>query len=416
MKFSDHFGTSAFWKGSCVMQNLLGKSWMLALVAGVSLAGCSPRGAQGAQQRGPAEVGVVTVQAERVVLTTELPGRTAASRVADIRPQVNGLIVKRAFEEGAVVQAGDLLYEIDPAQYQAAYRYAKAGVALSEANLPPLRLREQRYKELVASRAIGQQDYDDTVATLRRAEAQLESSKAAQEIAEINLSYTPIKSPISGRIGRSSVTEGAMVTAYQPVALATVQQLDPIYVDVPQSTGELLRLQRRMENGNFSSGDKNQKKVIILREDGAPYPLEGTLEFRDVTVNPTTGSVMLRIVVPNPDSALLPGMFVRAVIEEGVIEEGILISQASVSRDQKGEPYALVVDESGKAAMRMLTIDRAIGNKWLVSSGLVAGDRVIVDGLQRVRPGVPVTVAPVNSNSKDNDSSVKSDPSKEKMN
>lgn len=354
------------------------------------LSGCGPRGLKGPPQGGAPEVGVVSMQPERVVLTAELPGRTAAYRVADIRPQVNGLILKRAFEEGSLVKEGDLLYQINPAQYQAAFDQAKAAVSLAEASLPAARSREKRFRELVASRAVGQQDYDDALAALRQIEAQLEVSKATLEMARINLSYTPIKAPISGRIGRSGVTEGAMVTAYQPVPLATVQQLDPIYVDVPQSTAELLRLQRRMENGRFSTDGADQNKVTVIREDGTPYPLEGRLEFRDITVNPTTGSVILRIVVPNPDGTLLPGMFVRVVLKEGVIDQAMLVPQSGVNRTPKGDPYAWVVDESGKAAMRMLTIDRAIGNKWLVSAGLSAGDRVIVEGLLRVRPGVPV--------------------------
>ena len=396
------------------MRNFLRINWMMIFAAGLIWAGCGPRGPQGAPPRGPAEVGVVTLQLERVELTTELPGRTAAFCVSEIRPQVNGLIVKRAFEEGSVVKAGDLLYQIDPAQYQAAYNHAKAAVALAEASLPAARSREQRYKELVASRAIGQQDYDDALAALRQAEAQLESSKAALEMANINLSYTPIKAPISGRIGRSNVTEGAMVIGYQPMPLATVQQLDPVYVDVPQSTTEMLKLQRRMEEGNFSDDDKGQNKVKIIREDGTPYPLEGTLEFRDITVNPTTGSVILRIVVPNPDGLLLPGMFVRAVLQEGVIEDAILLIQSGVSRNPKGEPFAWVVDEEGKAAMKMLTIDRAIGDKWLISSGLGAGDRVIVDGIQRVRAGVPVTAVEFDPNKKDNPKTVPSLPTAEK--
>jgi len=364
--------------------------WMLAFSAVFFLAGCGS-GPKGPQQKGAAEVGVVTMRAERVVLTRELPGRTAASRVAEIRPQVNGLILKRAFEEGAVVQAGDLLYQIDPAQYQAAYDQAKAAVAMAEANLPAVRSREARFKALVASRAVGQQDYDNALAALRQAEAQLESSKAAAEMARINVSYTPIKAPISGRIGRSSVTEGAMVTAYQPVPLATVQQLDPIYVDVPQSTAELLRLQKRMTDEGFTTGGAGKDKVTVIREDGTRYPLEGTLEFRDVTVSETTGSVILRIIVPNPDSILLPGMFVRAVITEGVLEKAVLVPQQGVSRDPKGNPYSWVADKDGNAVMRMLTIDRAIGDKWLIASGLSAGDRVIVKGTQRLREGVPVT-------------------------
>jgi len=380
-----------FQKGYCFMRNLSGIKWILILTAGLLLAGCGPRGPQGPQQK-PAEVGVVTIQTERVVLTRELPGRTTAFRMSDIRPQVSGLILKRVFEEGALVQAGDVLYQIDPAQYQAAYDQAKAAVAMIEANLPAVRLREERFKQLIASNAVSLQDYDNTLAVLRQTEAQLESGKAALEAARINLSYTPIKAPISGRTGRSSVTEGAMVTAYQPVPLATVQQLDPIYVDVSQSTAELLRLQKYMTDGKLSSESASRNKVTIILEDGTPYSLEGTLEFRDITVNPATGSVILRITVPNPDSVLLPGMFVRAVLEEGVIEQAIMVPQPGVSRDQKGMPFAWVVDESGNAAIRMLTVERAIRDKWLVSSGLAAGDRVIVEGMQRMRPGIPVTV------------------------
>jgi membrane fusion protein (multidrug efflux system) len=341
---------------------------------------------------GPPEVSVVTIKTERLVLTTELPGRTAAYRLAEIRPQVNGLILKRAFTEGSDVKAGDLLYQIDPAPYQAAYDQAKAAVAMAEANLPAVRSREERFKELVASHAVGQQDYDDALAALRQVEAQLAVSKAAMESTKINLSYTPIKAPISGRIGRSCVTEGALVTAYQPVPLATIQQLDPIYVDVPQSTTELLHLQQRLGDGRLTHDGVNQNKVELIQEDGTSYPLEGTLEFRDITVDPTTGSVILRIVVPNPDSALLPGMFVRAVLKEGVNEQAILVPQPGVSRNQKGDPFALVVDAAGTVEQRMLTLDRAIGNKWLVSSGLAVGDRVIVEGLQRVRPGASVKV------------------------
>jgi membrane fusion protein, multidrug efflux system len=379
------------------MINLLGKNCMLTLALIFLLAGCGPRGPKGAQQNAGAEVGVVTIQAERAVLTNELPGRTVASRVADIRPQVNGLILKRAFVEGAFVKEGELLYQIDPAQYQAAYNQAKASVAIAEANLPAVSSREERFKKLLESRAVGQQDYDNALAASRQAVAQLELSKATLEIANINLSYTPIKAPISGRIGRSNVTEGAMVTAYQPVPLATVQQLDPIYVDVPQSTTELLRMQHTMQSGSSRAKSAGENKVAIVREDATPYPLEGTLEFQDVTVNPATGSVILRIVVPNPKSELLPGMFVRVVLTEGVIEQAILVPQSGVSRTQKGEAFSWVVDETGKAAMRMLTIDRAIGNKWLVSSGLSAGDQVIVEGVQRLRPGVPVTAVAVNS-------------------
>lgn len=377
------------------MSNSTGKICAIIFIAGILLAGCGNRGSKGPKQGAPTEVGVVTVKAQRLVLTKELPGRTSAYRVSEIRPQVSGLILKRAFDEGAFVQAGELLYQIDPAPYQAAYDQAKAAVNMAEANLPALRSREERFRELVEIKAVGEQEYDNALAAMRQAEAQLELSKAALETAQINLSYTPIKAPISGRIGRSSVTEGAMVTAYQPVALATVQQLDPIFVDVTQSTSELLKLQRSMEDKSLSSDGNGQNKVTIMREDGVPHPHEGNLEFRDITVNPTTSSVILRIEVPNPDGALLPGMFVRAIVKEGAMDQAILVSQSAVSRDQKGQPYAWTVDGSGKAAMSMLKIDRAIGDKWLISSGLASGDRVIINGIQRMRPGVPVSAAEI---------------------
>ncbi|VGO21137.1 efflux RND transporter periplasmic adaptor subunit [Pontiella sulfatireligans] len=365
-----------------------------AVAAALLMGGCGPHGSQGTQQAAPPEVSVVTIETERLVLTMELPGRTAAYRVAEIRPQVNGLILKRAFTEGSDVNAGDLLYQIDPAPYQAMYDQAKAAVAMAEANLPALRSREERFKKLVESHAVGQQDYDDALAALHQLEGQLGVSMAAMESAQINLSYTPIKAPIPGRIGRSGVTEGALVTAYQPVSLATVQQLDPIYVDVPQSTTEMLRLKRRLADGQLNPDGASQNKVVIIQEDGTPYPEEGSLEFRDITVDPTTGSVILRIVVPNPDGALLPGMFVRAVLKEGVNETAVFVPQQCVSRTQKGEPYMLIVDAEGKVAQRMLSLDRAIGDRWLVSSGLDSGDRVIIEGVQRVRPGVSVKAVP----------------------
>jgi len=369
--------------------------FLLLLTAG----GCKQKG--GPPQGGVPEVAVVTVHPERVVITTELPGRTSAFRVAEIRPQVNGLILKRAFEEGSDVNEGDLLYQIDPAPYQAAYNQAKAAVAMAEAQLPALRGREKRFKELVASHAVGQQDYDDALAALRQLEAQLEASKATMEIAKINLSYTPIKAPISGRIGRSNITEGALVTAYQPIPLATIQQMDPVYVDVPQSTAELLRLQNRLKDGRLNHDGTNQNKVKLILEGGMVYPHKGVLQFQDVTVDPTTGSVILRVVFPNPKGILLPGMFVRAVIKEGVKEQAILVPQQGISRNPKGDPVALIVDAEDKVQQRMLTLDRAIGNKWLVSSGLNPGDRVIVEGVQKVRPGASVKVVSFDAGRKD---------------
>jgi membrane fusion protein (multidrug efflux system) len=322
------------------------------------------------------EVVTVTVARQPVLLTTELPGRTSPYLIAEIRPQVNGLIQKRLFTEGSDVQAGQELYQIDPAPFQAALDNAKA-------NLPALRLRADRYKEALVDKAVSQQDFDDADAALKQAEAALETAR-------INLNYTHIVSPISGRIGKSTVTDGAIVTAYQPLALATIQQLDPIYVDVPQSTTELLRLQRRLEDGRLTHDGTNANQVQLFLEDGTRYPLEGTLQFRDISVDPTTGSVILRVVVPNPNGVLLPKMFVRAVVKEGVNEQAMLIPQQAVSRDPKGNPYVLVVGAESKVQPRPLTLDRAIGDKWLVASGLAPGDRVIVEGIQRVRPGMPV--------------------------
>ncbi len=344
------------------------------------ISGCGPRGPRGPQEMGPPEVSVVTLQPERVVLTTRLPGRVSAFLVADVRPQVSGIVQNRLFKEGADVQKGEPLYQIDPAMYEAA-------LARAEANVVAVQSRAERYKALVPSKAVSQQDYDDV-------EAALQQAKAALKVARVNRTYTTIPAPISGRIGRSSVTIGALATAYQPIPFATIQQLDPVYVDVPQSSVDLLRLKQRWADGRLNPDGELQNRVSIIQEDGMPYSQEGTLEFRDVTVDPSTGSVILRVVVPNPDGMLLPGMFVRAVLNEGVQEEAILVPQQGVSRNPKGVPFALVVDDDGAVAMKMLTLDRALGDRWLVSSGLDAGDRVIVEGLQRVRPGTPARVVP----------------------
>ena len=384
-------------------QNVHGKTqWgvvLIALLGGLLLIGCDRPKAQAPPPSIP-EVATVTVQPQQIVLTTELPGRTSAYRIAEIRPQVNGLIQKRLFTEGSDVKAGQVLYQIDPASFQAAYDNAKAALGRAEANVPPIRLRVERYKELLPDKAVSQQEYDDAAAALKQAEAEIEIWKAAAETARINLGYTRVTAPISGRIGKSSVTDGALVTAYQPVALATIQQLDPIYVDVPQSTSELLRLRRSLEGGRLNHDRTNQQKVRIILQDGTPYQQEGTLQFQDVTVDPTTGSVILRAVFPNPEGVLLPGMFVRGVAKEGVNEQAILIPQQAVSRDPKGNPLALIVDAESKVQQRMLTVDRAIGDKWLVTSGLAPGDRVIVEGLQKVRPGVPVKEVPFDAGQK----------------
>ena len=369
-------------------------SVFIALAIVLLLAGCQNTQGRPAPPPHVPEVATVTVGTQRVVLTTELPGRTSAYRIAEVRPQVNGIIQKRLFAEGAEVAAGQALYQIDPAPFQAALENAMASLGKAEANLPAVRSKEERYREALSDNAVSQQDYDDASAALKQAEADVQLWKATVETARINLGYTRLTAPISGRTGRSNVTEGALVTAQQPLALVTVQQLDPVYVDVPQATSELLRLKRSMEDHHLERNGTKQNKVTILLEDGTTYPSEGTLQFRDVSVDPMTGSVTLRIIVPNPNGVLLPGMYVRAVVTEGVNERAILVPQQGVARDPKGNPLALIVDGTGKVEQKMLSLDRAIDDKWLVSSGLSPGDRMIVEGLQNVRPGDSVKVVP----------------------
>jgi len=365
------------------------------------LGGCGQQSNKGGSTPGGSpEVAVVTIQPQRLVITTELAGRTSASLVAELRPQVSGIIRKRLFEEGSNVKIGQELYQIDPAPYQAALDNAKAALGRAEANLPTIRLKADRLRELLVEKAVSQQDYDDVAAALKQTEADVQYWKAMVETARINLGYTSITAPISGRIGRSSVTQGALVTAHQPAALATIQQMDPIYVDVPQSTTELLRLRRRLDEGGLTHNGQIRNKVRLLLEDETQYPLDGALQFRDVTVDPTTGSVNLRIVFPNPKGSLLPGMFVRAVLEEGVNPKALLIPQQAVSRNPKGEPFVLTVDAESKVQQRMLQLDRAIGDAWLLVSGLAPGDRVIVEGLQRVRPGASVKAVPFEADGK----------------
>jgi len=402
---------------------------------GLMLAGCDQ---STHSQPAPAvpEVATMTVSTQSVVLTTELPGRTCSYLTAEIRPQVSGLIQKRLFTEGSDVKAGEVLYEIDPAPFRAARDNAQANlaathkaaeqaraavaaglaeVARQRATLELARINRERFESLLKDKAVSAGERDQAVtdakvaeAALQSAEAQVDSArkavgaaeasiqqaKAALETARINLGYTKITAPIAGRIGRSSVTVGAIVTAYQAVALATIHQLDPIYVDVPQSTTELLHLKHNLARGRINNRGADQNKVALVLEDGTPYSLEGTLQFRDITVDPTTGSVILRAVFPNPDKVLLPGMFVRAVVKEGVTEEAILILQQAVARDAKGNPLALIVGPEGKVEQRMLTLRRVIGDQWLVGSGLQPGDRVIVEGLQKARPGQSVKEVP----------------------
>jgi len=367
-------------------------TFLLAATAAVLASGCGRQAAP--PPRGPAEVAVVTLEPEGVTLTRELPGRTSAYLVAEIRPQVSGLIQQRRLTEGADVKSGDLLYQIDPAPYQAVVDQAAAALAVAEASVPALRSRAERLQGLVEIHAVGEQDADDAAAALAQAEANVLAARAALESARINLAYTPIRAPISGRIGISNVTVGALVTAYQPVPLAVIQQLDPIYVDVTQASADLLQLRRNAARTPFEVDKPEVRAVRLLLEDGTPYPLEGTLQFRDVTVEESTGSVTLRMVFPNPDHLLLPGMYVRAVVDEGTSDRAILAPQQGVGRDVKGRPYAWVVNAEGKVEQRMLEVNRAIGDRWLVTSGLAAGDRVIVEGLQKVRPGDPVRAVP----------------------
>lgn len=365
------------------------KTLLPALLCGLVVTACK-REAQAPMAAPAPEVVTVTIAKEKVLLTTELPGRTSPFRIAEIRPQVNGLILKRLFTEGSDVKEGQELYQIDPAPFQAALDNAMAALGRSEASLPSIQLRVDRYKQALADKAVSQQDYDDAAAALKQATADVQYYKAMVATARINLGYAHIVSPISGRIGSSTVTDGAIVTAYQPTALASIQQLDPIYVDVPQSTSELLRLERRLKDGQLDHSGTNMNVVQLLLEDGTTYAQEGNLQFRDISVDPTTGSVILRMVFPNPNGMLLPGMFVRVVVKEGVNEQAILAPQQAVSRDTKGNPVALVVGADGKVEQRSLTVERTLGNKWLVSSGLASGDRVIVEGMQKVRVGVAV--------------------------
>ena len=420
------------------MQNVKGTNRIAVagFLAGILILGGCGQQPGATPQMGPPEVAVVTIQTERVLVTTELAGRTSPHRVAEVRPQVSGLIQQRLFTEGADVKAGQALYRIDPEPFQAALDSAEAnlatvqknaertraalqaslaGVTRQRATLGLAEINRKRFEDAYNEKAVsaGQRDqavteHEVALAALKAAEAQVESDRtaiaaadaairqaeAARKSARINIGYTPITAPISGRIGRSGVTEGALVTGLQPAALTTIQQLDPMYVDVPQSTAELQRLRKRVEEGKIQNSGQTRNRVRLFLEEGTPYPQEGSLQFRDVTVDPMTGSVILRVIVPNPKGVLLPGMFIRAVMEEGIDRQAILIPQQAVSRDPRGTPFTWVVNANGEVQQRLLTLDRAIGDTWLVTTGLAAGERVIVEGIQRVRPGVSVKAVP----------------------
>ncbi len=337
-------------------------------------------------------VGFIVVKPDKVALTTELPGRIAPMLIAEVRPQVTGLIQSRNFTEGTEVRAGSLLYQIDPAPYKAALDSAAATLAKAHSSLALARLKAARYKELVAIRAISQQDFDDADASVQQAEADVASAQAACETSRINLGYTRITAPVSGRIGRSSVTPGALVTSNQTTALATIQQLDPVYVDVTQSSTALLRLRRAMEQGGMSAAAPD---VGLVLEDGSRYPLDGTLQFSDVTVDQSTGAVTVRALFPNPKNELLPGMYVRALVTEAMEDHALLVPQQAVTRDSTGQAIAYIVGQDDKLETRVLTLGRAIGDQWLVHRGLAPGERLIVDGAQKATPGALVVAIPI---------------------
>lgn len=363
---------------------------VLMLSGGLMLAGCDDGNNQqgGAQQQMP-EVGIVTLKTEALNVMTELPGRTSAYRIAEVRPQVGGIILKRNFVEGSDVKAGASLYQIDPATYQASYNSAKGSLAQAQAQAEIARLTVNRYKPLLGTNYVSKQDYDQAVATSRQADAAVQAAKAAVDTAQINLAYTKVNSPIEGRVGKSTVTEGALVATGQATALTTVQQLDPIYVDVTQSSNDFLQLKKELENGTLKQSE-GKANVRLLLENGTEYTEAGTLEFSDVTVDETTGSITLRAIFPNPQHNLLPGMFVRARLDSGVNPTALLVPQQGVSRDPRGQATAMVVGEGDKVEPRTLKTSKAVGDKWLVTEGLKAGDRVIVTGLQKIRPGAQV--------------------------
>lgn len=370
-----------------------------ALLGSALLSGCGKSGAdeqQANQAPPPQAVTVVTLKAEDVTLTRELAGRATPSLIAEVRPQVSGIVKGRLFEEGGMVKAGQPLYQLADLEYAADAASARAALARAEATLRQAELSARRSGELVQIDAVSRQDDENAQAALAQARADAQAAKAALQRAEVLLGYARIVSPISGNIGRSSVTQGALVTASQQQPLALVQRLDPMYVDVTQSSSELLELRREMEAGTLKQA--SDLPVRILLEDGTAYAREGKLAFADITVDPTTGSYTLRVTVPNPDGVLLPGMYVRALVGNGVRSAAVLVPQQGVARDPKGNVSAMVVGKDNKIVQRQLEVNRAIGNRWLVDKGLNAGERVVVEGLQKIGPGA--TVAPTEAGSK----------------
>ena len=370
-------------------------SILMALAVLLALGACDDKQKQAAghAQGGPVPVSVVTVERQAVPLSTELPGRTSAYRVAEVRPQVSGIVLKRLFEEGTDVKAGQQLYQIDPSTYQAAVQSANADLAKARATLKSTEAKAVRYADLVQINAVSRQDYDDVVATQDQARAQVLVAQAALETARINLEYTKVYAPISGRIGKSSVTEGALVTANQTAALATITQLDPMYVDVSQSSAELMRLRQAVAAGTVQQGEAQAAVRLIVDGAGKPYAQDGKLKFSDVTVDQSTGAVQLRAVFPNPAGELYPGLFVRARVEQGTRDNAILIPQQALVRNPDGSAAVWVVGADNHVAPRPVTVGTAVGDKWLVDTGLEAGDRVVTAGLQKIRPGAEVSIA-----------------------
>lgn len=354
------------------------------VVLAAMLVGCSDK-AEKQAPRGPTEVGVVTLKTERQVVTTELPGRTNAYLSAEIRPQVGGIVQKRLFMEGASVKAGQVLYQLDASSFEAAHASAQATLSKAQASVNAAEANARRNAELVKIDAISQQVYDDSQVAVIQARADVAVAKAALESARINLSYTRIVAPISGRTTLSTVTPGALVTANQTMALTTVSQIDPLYVDITQSSTDVLKLKNDLAKGRFQRSGQGEAQIALQLEDGSKYAYPGKLQFSGVNVNTGTGAVTLRAVVPNPDGVLMPGMYVRAVLEAGVNEQALLVPQQSVTRDASGGANVLVVDTENKIQRRKIVLDAAVGNRWQVASGLTAGDRVVIDGLQRVK-------------------------------
>jgi len=350
-----------------------------------------PKGAPQMPPPGPTPVGVVVVTEQPVTLTTELPGRTAAYETSEVRPQVNGLVRARLFTEGDYVTAGQPLYQIDPSSYRAAVTNARGALGNAQATVASSEALARRYGELVKINAISKQDYENALAAARQVRANVEMQRGNLQDAEINLSRTTIRAPISGRIGISSFTTGALVTAQQTAPLTTIQRLDPIYVDIQQSSADLLKLRQQMLAGQLSGGTT---PVQLILETGSQYPIVGQLRFADVTVDPTTGSQTIRAVFPNPQHLLLPGMFVRAKLTQGIQSRGMLVPQAAVSRDPRGRPTALVVGPGNKATLRIITADQAVGDNWLVTAGLKPGEKVIVEAGPLLQPGALVTPQP----------------------